>query len=193
MGLQLRGMARRKTLEERVSERFKELAEKRGFATALAKRLGKTPSAITPYINGSTPVSIEVLEAVSELAQIPVAELVASEESSWRELDSQEAAIVRALRHWPDTVRDAFVAFVQYFADEPPAAGQTRNVHEHWRHLSQAERDEIEPLMLLLRRRVLQPEQLKQIHRRLTAAAEAVPEWSTAGLELNTRHHRKKD
>lgn len=192
VGLQNRDMAKRLTLEERVTQRFKALAEGRGFRTALARRLGKTPSAITPYVNGSTPVSLEVLEAVSELAQVPVAELVSSEASEWKELAPHEASLLRALRKWPETVSRALLAFVTYFADEPVGAGQTRAMNELWRHLSQPDRDVLESYAMLLRRKALDRGQLERITHQATADAEALTEPPTVGPGLKFQRPRRK-
>lgn len=157
------------TLSERLAAQLREFSERRGFKVALARRLNFQPSAITPYVTGERPMSLEVLEAVSELASVPLAELVAAPGSSVRELNADEAALLRALRRWPLTVTRSLCAFVAFFADEEPVAAQTRNFHELWRRMDQTRRDRIFSLAQLMSEGVLTPDLLSALQERLVA------------------------
>lgn len=124
------------TLAERTTRRLREFAEAqpRGFKIALARRLGVSAAAITPYVGQEArQMPLEMLEALSELVSVPVGELIAKEGSTYRELNADEAALLRALRRWPPNVTRSLCAFVAFFADEEPAAAQTRALHELWR------------------------------------------------------------
>jgi transcriptional regulator with XRE-family HTH domain len=119
-----------------------ELAEDRGFKKALADRMAYGASAITPYINGSRPVSLDMLEAISEISGKPPAELIAPP-GSIHQCSPDEAALLRALRTWPPSVTTSLLRFLAFFADEPPGAGVLRNLHEIARELSEPQRQRV--------------------------------------------------
>jgi transcriptional regulator with XRE-family HTH domain len=165
-----------KTLADRLAERLRELSEKRGFRNALAKRMGVYPSAITPYVAGDRAMSLEMLEAISELSQIPLAELVAAPTSTIKELTADEAFVLRALRRWPRTVTQALVGFLTFFADEEPVAGQTRNMHELWRRMSPRDQDAVYGYALMRREGSLPPELEQALFADLSAASKVAVE-----------------
>lgn len=148
----------RESLAWRVAERLRELSEQRGFRLSLAKRLKKTPPAITPYVSGERAVTLEMLEAISEIAHIPLAELVALPGSDVKELNPNEAALIRALRQWPSSVTKALLTFVAFFADEEPAATQTRNLHAYFREFDQKDRDWYYGIAVLMHEGMLPPD-----------------------------------
>jgi transcriptional regulator with XRE-family HTH domain len=131
------------TLTERLAALLKEAGERRGFKKALAEELNVSASAITPYVNGERAVTIDMLEAIAKLTKTPIAELVVPPGDSVRQLRPDEAAVLRALRRWPVEVTQALVTFLRFFADEEPAAGQTRNMHQIWRTMRQHQRDQV--------------------------------------------------
>lgn len=124
------------TLTQRVRDRLRALADDGRFSQhQVAELLDMSQSNVSKTINlDSRPLTLEFLEAVSECAKTPIGELVA-ETGMLFELDAYEAMIIRALRAWPLTVRRALVDFLRFFADEEPVAGQTRKMHELYRHL----------------------------------------------------------
>jgi len=127
------------SLSARMTDRLIELAEQRGFKKALADRMSYSPSAITPYINGSRPVSLDMLEAISEVSAIRPAELIAPPGSVYQ-VSPDEAAILRALRQWPPSVTTALSRFLAFFADEAPGGGVLRDLHELLREMSDTDR-----------------------------------------------------
>lgn len=160
----------RETLSERVSRRVVDLARRRGFKTALAKRLGYGASGVSPYVSGQRVPSLDMLEAISEVGQVPLAELVA-EPGSLYQLDPDEATLIRWLREWPKSVTHALLAFVAFFADEPPAVRQTRNLHELWRRLPSAKQEWLYGVALFLREGSLGPDQLAALVQQLKVEA----------------------
>jgi transcriptional regulator with XRE-family HTH domain len=131
-------------LTDRARAEIRRLSDDRQFSQRrVAETLNVKPSTVTHTINRQhQPITLDFLEAVSDAAQIPAAELIA-EPGSLHQLNAQEAALLRALRNWPDSVTRALVQFVAFFADEPSAVRQTRNMHELWRHLDQRKRDQL--------------------------------------------------
>lgn len=167
MGIQV-GLVMRETLAERVSRRVRELAERRGFKTALARRLRLSAPAITPYVSGERDVSLDMLEAVAELASVPVAELVAPP-GTIHQLNPDEAALIRWLRRWPLSVTRALCAFLAFFADEPSEIAQTRNLHELWRRMPAKKREWFYSVGLLLQEGTLAPDLQARLLRQLEA------------------------
>lgn len=151
-------MVHNQTLSERVSDSLRELAERRGFRKALAERMGFRPSGVTPYVKGERHVTLPMLEAISELSGVPVANLVVPPDSSIKQLNADEAALYRALHRWPLSVTRALCAFVAFFADEEPAAGLTRNLHELWRGLQAPDREWLYGIAVMLREGILPPD-----------------------------------
>jgi transcriptional regulator with XRE-family HTH domain len=162
-------IVRAHTLAERLSVRLRELSEKRGFRNALAKRLRVYPSAITPYVSGEREMSMDMLEAVSELAAIPLAELVAPPGSLIKQLDADEAALLRHLRKWPKSVIRNLCQFVGFFADEDPAETQARNLHELYRGLRANDRDWLYSAAVMLREKALPPDLQQGLSEQLVA------------------------
>jgi transcriptional regulator with XRE-family HTH domain len=134
-----------RSASERVRARLKALVDSqpRGFKKQIAEKLQVAPSTVTPWVAGEVDPPLDYLEAICQLAKHPIAELVAEDGSTLRELDADEAMIVRALRLWPLTVKRSLSAFLTFFADEPPPSRQSRKMHELWRHLNQRKRDEL--------------------------------------------------
>lgn len=129
------------------------------------------PSAITPYVQGHREPSLTMLEAVSELTQVPIAELVTPPEAVLKQLNPDEAALLRWLRSWPLDVTRSLVQFVAFFADEPPAARQTRNLHELWRGLGHADREWLYGVAVMLREKTLAPDLQAALLQRLEIEA----------------------
>lgn len=146
---------------EHVRERLWRLHKQgRLNQTALAKRLRVKPSAISKVLNteGRT-ISLELLIEAAELAQVPLAELVAAENSAVKELDPEEAALLRHLRKWPRHVRRSLLDFLAFFADEEPAVTQTRNLHALWRQIGKpSDRDWIYGVVQMVVEGILPPD-----------------------------------
>jgi transcriptional regulator with XRE-family HTH domain len=147
-----------------VKARIKRLYDERRFTqTALAKELGVTPSAVNGYFRTETPVTLDLLEAVSALTHIPVGELVAPDGSLVKQLDADEAALLRYARSWPKSVLHGLLVFLRYWADEPPVVQQTRKLHEFWRVMPMRNKDAFFGLAAILSERVLEPDLLEQL------------------------------
>jgi transcriptional regulator with XRE-family HTH domain len=101
----------------------------------IAELLNMTQGNVSKIIRfDDRPITLDFLEAAADVSGIPPAELVA-EDGAIYQLSADEAVIVRALRGWPLTVRRALGQFLVFFTNEEPQAGQTRQMHELWRHL----------------------------------------------------------
>ena len=160
------------SLDQRIQAHLERMAHKRGFKTNLAKRMDLSPQAITKYIAGERRLTIEMLEAMSEVSGTPVAEIVVPAGSETKQLDAGEAALVRHLRRWPTSVRDALVSFVAFFADEPPAGEQARNLHEIYRQADQKQRDLMHACAVLIARNA-PPELVAELFRGLSKPSKA--------------------
>jgi transcriptional regulator with XRE-family HTH domain len=139
----------------------------------LAERLGIGPSAVNPYISGDREISLELLEAVCDLTHERVAEIVAPASDEIRQLSPDEAALLRHVRAWPLSVRRALLSFVEYFADEAPTVGQTRNLHELWRRSDEQQRGRIFALAALEVEKGLSPDTREALARQLLGEADA--------------------
>jgi transcriptional regulator with XRE-family HTH domain len=164
---------------DRVRQRLQGLVrEKKLPQSIVAGKLGIARSAVNRYVHGPTPITIDFLEVAEEVSGVPLGEL-ASPQESWKQVNPDEAALLRALRRWPITVTRALGAFVAFFADEPAQVRQTRNFHELWRHLPQKKRDELYAIGVLLSGGTLAPDLLA----RLMAQLEAEQKSYAAAIE----------
>jgi transcriptional regulator with XRE-family HTH domain len=121
-------------LTDRVRERLRREG-RRLNQLRIAELLDMSQGNVSKTIHqDDRPITLDFLEAAAAVSGIPPAELV-SEDGAIYQLSADEALIVRALRAWPLTVRRALCQFVVFFANEEPQAGQTRRMHELWRHL----------------------------------------------------------
>jgi transcriptional regulator with XRE-family HTH domain len=156
------------SLNDRVLIRVRELAQTRGFRTALARRLRLSQPAITPYISGERPITLDMLEAAADIGRVRIAELV-SEPGTVHQLNADEAALIRWLRQWPITVTRALCAFLAFFADEPSQVRQTRNLHEIYRRMGTKDRDRLSSIAQLMAEGMLTPDLLEGLQARLIA------------------------
>jgi len=124
------------SLSERVSAQLIEMSKVRGFKTRLAEAMSMEPSGITPYVNGTREVSMAMLEAMSRLSGKPIAEIVCPPGDVIKQLDADEAALIRYARAWPKSVLHALLHFLHYWSDDPPVDEQTRKLREYWRVMS---------------------------------------------------------
>lgn len=146
----------RETLADRVKRRIQALyAERRFTQTQLGDRVGLGSSGINPYIRGDRDINLYVLEAISELTQIPIAELVAPDGETIKQLAPDEAALLRFFRMWPASVRQSLIGFLEFFANESAPDAQTRNMSELWRRSTPKERDVLHSIALLQRERAI--------------------------------------
>jgi transcriptional regulator with XRE-family HTH domain len=157
------------SLSERVKARVVALYRERRFTqAALAKALSVDPSAANGYVSGGTRISLDVLEAVSDVSGVPLAELVVPDGSLLRQLNATEAQLFRALRQWPQSVTEALTLFLAFFADEPAIDRQTRNVHEMWRQIrTPADRNFLEGALQMLNDGRLAPDLKEALARQL--------------------------
>jgi transcriptional regulator with XRE-family HTH domain len=141
------------TTTEHARERVKALQDARRFRQkAVAKRLNMSASNVSRTINDeSRDFTLAFLDAVAHEARVPLVELVVPPDSMVRQLNADEARLLRAMQGWPASVTRSLLQFVAFFADEPPVAQQTRNVHEYWRGMDQIDRDWIYGLLVMLR------------------------------------------
>lgn len=158
------------SLAERVKRRVVRLYDEGRFKQNIAaERLNMNPASLHGYVRGSTDITLHVLEVVSELTQVPVGELVVPEGSLIKELDADEAALLRHLRKWPKSVVRSLVGFLAFFADEPPVDVQTRNLHEMWRRFDRPHRERLFLLAQLMSEGLMTPDLLEGLQDRLVA------------------------
>ena len=152
---------------DRVREQLQRLVrEKRLSQRRVAEKLGMGAPGVNKYINGDTPITVAFLEAVSDVARVPIAELIA-EPGTVYQLNADEAALIRWLRGWPLSVTRAFCAFLAPFADEAPQLKQTRNLHELWRRMPAKKREWFYSVGLLLMEGTLAPDLQARLLQRL--------------------------
>jgi transcriptional regulator with XRE-family HTH domain len=180
-------------LNDRVMTRLREFARQRGFQTALALRLKRTQSAITPYVKGEYSLGLDELEAIADVSGVPIAELVAPPDATIKQLNADEAELVRLLRLWPVSVTRALLAFVRPFGNEPAVERQKRNLDEYWRHFDAKERDWLLSLAVLLRERTLGPDLREGIVDRLTREANAGPGLPKVGRQDELPPKRRRN
>ena len=152
---------------------MREVSTPRLFKKQLAERLRVGPSTITPYTSGEREPPLHYIEAAAAIANIPIAEFVAAPGSTVRELNADEAAILRALRQWPLSVTRALCAFVAFFADEEPVAQQTRKMHEVWRHLPPEKRAAVFGYAVQAAENMIPPDIATGLFEELSAASRA--------------------
>ncbi|MGP1666195.1 MAG: helix-turn-helix domain-containing protein, partial [Rhodanobacter sp.] len=75
-------------------------AEKRFSIAAAATQAGVSASSMWHYVKGERPLTLDVLEVISRLSGAPMAELVAPPDAVLKQLDADEAALLRAVRAW---------------------------------------------------------------------------------------------
>jgi transcriptional regulator with XRE-family HTH domain len=145
-------------LTERVRARLSELHDDRRFSqTKVARRLGVTPSAINRTLRGEKALTLEELEVIADEAGVPIAELIA-EPGSIKQVNASEAELLRFVRSWPQSVREALLTFLRYWADEAPVDLQSRQVHEYWRRLGVHDRLWVFGILQMVREGLMSPE-----------------------------------
>lgn len=160
------------SLTERVRLALQRLFRERRFSqTNIAKRLGIVPSAVSRTLTDpNRPITLDFLEALAaEVPGVHVSELVAPSDAVLKQLNAEEAMILRALRRWPASVTRALAVFLAFFADEAPVDVQTRNLHEYWRGLGVKDREWLFGVAVLLREGTLAPDLQAGLVERLEA------------------------
>jgi transcriptional regulator with XRE-family HTH domain len=143
--------AMKETLQERATRRIYELWERRRLSQAqLVEATGKHASTIHRIIHGHQPVTLDLLDAVADLVQIPAAELLADEGTQVRVLPPDEAEMLSYFRTWPKATREALLIFSRFFAASPPLDAQLRAALEYLRGMGKGERDRAVAYLLLL-------------------------------------------
>ena len=147
-------------LTERVRGVLKRLSRERRFnQTTVAHRLNLVPSAVSRNLTqAGRPLSLEFVATIADEAGIHLSELVAPPRAALKQLDADEAALLRWLRLWPKDVTRHLGRFVQFFADEAPPVQQQRNLHELIRNLAQNDRDWLYGVAVMLREGTLPPD-----------------------------------
>lgn len=158
-------------ITELVRRRIADLHTNRRFDLArVAEALEVDPSAVSKNVRiPGRALSLRFVATVAELAHQPLAELVVPDGSLIKQLDADEAALLRYLRQWPKSVIRSLVGFLQFFADEPPAETMTRNLHEVWRRFDRQKRERLFSIALLLSEGMLTPDLLTALQERLAA------------------------
>lgn len=131
------------SLEERATLGVRGLSQRKKFTMKeLAERASQKPGQNVPttsihrVIHGTQPVSLRILEAACELAQVnPLELLVDSSEHELKMVTPDEAQMLRYFRSWPAATRLALLTFLSVFADEEPALYAERVAHEQIRRL----------------------------------------------------------
>ena len=107
----------------------------------VAKAAGHHPPWLSAVLAGRRHVQIRDLDRLATALGIPVAELIAPRGSDLKQLSADEAALLRAARSWPPSVRLALLRFVGYWTNEAPIDPQSRRMAQMWRDLGQKDRD----------------------------------------------------
>jgi len=109
-------------------------------------------------MQGTQPVTLDVLEAAGELAGVNPLEMLLDPKTEMKLLAPHEAHFLRQIRTWPASTREALLTFLEYFADEEPASEQLRQAHEHLRRLSPPLRGRAVGYLVYLREGGLTPD-----------------------------------
>ncbi len=126
-----------KTLSGLATDGVRALWDRRKFTQKqLAERAKIPTSSVNRIMQGTQPVTLDVLEAAGELAGVNPLEMLLDPKTEMKMLTPQEAQFLRQIRTWPSSTREGLLRFLEYFADEDPAETQLRQAHEHLRQLS---------------------------------------------------------
>jgi transcriptional regulator with XRE-family HTH domain len=181
---------RHHTLTERVRARLLELQKDGRFSQSrVARRVGVDPSAINRTLRSDKAITLDELEAFAQECDLEPAELIAPP-GTLKQLNADEAEILRAMRMWPQDVRDALRAFLRYFADEKPADQQSRNLHQLWRGLRANDRGWIFGVVQLVREGVLTPDLQEQLADQLITERQKRRAY---GATTRGKHRRETD
>jgi transcriptional regulator with XRE-family HTH domain len=130
-----------KALSDVAADSVRALWERRKFSQRdLAKKIKRPPSVVNRIIKGTQPVTLRVLEAVSELTGISPVEMLIDPSVELKAVTPLESAMLRYFRGWPAPTREALITFASFFADEDPVTHDERRAHEQIRRLGDAKR-----------------------------------------------------
>lgn len=141
------------TLTDQATRRLIELTKKHGMKAKLAKELRTSPSAITPYTQGTREVTLRMLEALSRIARVPLSELIAPDGSTTRELTPDETTLIDTVRTWPKHMSKHLIALVAYIAHAQPADPRERQLLDRYRALTEPDRNRLFDVVGMLRER----------------------------------------
>jgi transcriptional regulator with XRE-family HTH domain len=182
------GMAEN-SLTERVRARLVELHRAKKFSqTKVAGRLNVHPSAVNRTLTSDKAITLDELETIADEAGTNAAELLAPP-GTLKQLNADEAELLRFVRVWPVEVRDALLTFLRYFADEPPADVQTRNVHQFWRGMHAGDRMWVYGILQMVREGMLSPDLREGLADRLVDEQQK----RQAARARRTRKERRRD
>jgi transcriptional regulator with XRE-family HTH domain len=143
--------ARRTTLSERALAAIRAAIDRKALTqTQLAKMTSRFSSNMSEIIAGKRPLPFDVIEAAAELLQVDPAELMADPQNLVKVLNPLEAELLRYIRAWPKSTREAFLTFLRFFADESRANQQIRQAVEYLRTLDKPVRDRAVAYLLML-------------------------------------------
>lgn len=123
-----------------------------------ATRLGVSTTSMWHYVQGERPLTLDALDAISGACGVPLVELLADPDAVIKQLDAEEAALLRAVRDWPKDVLRHLLRFVWHFDQPAPTAKLSRDMHTIFRELTEAQRSWIYGLSVGLREGVLPPD-----------------------------------
>jgi len=147
------------TLQDTAYRAVYALWERRAFTQHhLAKLTRRPQSVINRIIHGKQPVTLDIIEAVSELSQTSPAEMFARPDEQVRVLRPDEAEMLSYFRTWPTSTRDAFLIFARFFAQEPPLEQEIRQSVEYLRAMPRNERMRAHAYLMLLNEGGLSPD-----------------------------------
>lgn len=114
------------------------LKDRKAFTQAeVARRLKTADAAVSETLNGKRKISLRFLEAVADVAGVHPGELLVDpHRDQIKVVNPAEMQLLRYFRSWPQTTRDALIAFASFFADEDPATHDERRAHEQIRRLA---------------------------------------------------------
>jgi len=161
--------------------------QKRFTLKDAAARLGVSDSSLWHYVQGDRPLTLDALDAISGASGVPLVELIADPDAAIKQLDADEAALLRAVRAWPKDVLRHLLRFVWHFDDPEPTVKQSRDMHSLFRELSESQRSWIYGLAVGLREGALPPDIQAGLTARVQGEAAAL---RAAERKKRRRKHR---
>lgn len=127
--------------EARATEALRALKHRGKITLAEVAQAAKIPqSSMSRIYAGRQPVTLHMLDAIEQITGESAIELLVDPNVELKAVNPPEAALLRYFRTWPKATRDAFIAFLSFFADEAPVTYEQRVAHEQLRRLPEGKR-----------------------------------------------------
>jgi transcriptional regulator with XRE-family HTH domain len=138
-------------LEARARQRIMEAVDADKFTQrALGKAAGYGDTGIGLILNGKRGMPLQVLQAAADLLGVDPAEFIADPRALVKVLSPFEAEVLRYVRDWPPSTREAFATFLRYFAGQGAYEDTVRRAVEYLRAMRREDRHRAEAYLLML-------------------------------------------